>query len=351
MRITPAATRALAAPCALAMLASCSSGTSRLNPTAFAQPGANQPIVQQGLPSAYLWNNALTPSHAKLSAHPETRSYFNLNAKDKPLIFASDQSNVVDIFLQGKGNAQIGQIVGDLDGPYGLAADRDGNVYIPNSNGATVVVFKPPYTKWPKLTLDDAGKIPVDVAVSAPGLVAVANSNASINFYKKNSTEPCATVSDTSFGTITHDTFDDKGTLYIDGENGSGFTVGRIRGGCNATTIERLTTENITGDNSGGIKINKLGQIAIDDDVTLAIYTYDRPKNGSLGSPVTTTPLTGSAGPYDFAFAASGDQLYVADYLNRAIEEYAYPAGGNAEATIPIGDTTQGVAVTPPVVP
>ena len=344
---------ALTASAAVTMLAGCS-GAPQVGalPLVTLHGAESQSVDHQGFRTDRPGNPNLPLSAATIPAHLPNRSFFRPTANGKPLIFASDDShNVVDIYLQAKGNAMVGQIVGDLYGPVGLTTDRAGNVYIANNTGGTVTIFAPPYTNFPKLTLDDAANSPADVAVSARGLVAVANFDSTVTFYRPHSTKPCVTVGDPSFGAVTHDAFDDAGNLYIDGSNGSGFTVGEIQGGCKATMMEMLSTGNAIGILAGGIRVNKHDQIAIEDVYGLAIYTYNRPTNGSLGNPIITTPLTGSACPYDFAFAASGRQLYVADCLNRAVEEYSYPAGGIAEETIPIDAQTQGVAVTPPLAP
>ncbi len=353
MHISNAAVRALTAFGAVILVAGCSGGNPRIGAPLFAAPdsGASRAVQHQGIQTNRPGNDNHAPSETGPLAHPATRSFFNPAATGKPLIFVSDISHeVVDIFLQAKGNAKVGQIIGDIYGPTGLATDGAGDIYIPDNNSGTIVVFAPPYTTFPKLTLDDTGNYPEDVAVSARGLVAVANSNPSVSFYRKNSTKSCATVSDPSFGGLEHDTFDAEGNLFVDGENGNGFVVGEIRGGCNATTIERLSTGNVIGSWPGAIKIDKHDRIAIEDGYGAVIYTYNRPVNGSLGNPVTTTPLTGAAGGYNFAFRASGDSLYVADYLNGAIEEYAYPNGGSSKDSISVGNT-EGVAVMPPLVP
>ncbi len=337
MRAFITARHTLTASAALALLAGCSGGSSQMSPVALGQ------ISGVGSQSAQ------AVSGSKLLGQPATRSFFNPSATGKPLIFAADDSHsVVDIFLQAKGNAQVGQIVGDIYGPVGLATDAAGNVYVVNQYSGLISIFAPPYTKPPKLTLDDgASSTPADVAVSARGLVAVANFNSTVSFFRANSTKPCVTVGDPKFGAILHDAFDDGGDLYIDGSVGAGvFTVGKIRGGCNATKIEKLSTGNVIG-LAGGIKVDKCDRIAIGDYRGDVIYTYNRPTNGSLGNPVTTTPLM--SGPYAFAFAASGQRLYVAN--GRTIEEYAYPAGGAVIASISISSSSHGVAVTPPLIP
>ncbi len=213
------------------------------------------------------------------------------------------------------------------------------------------------------LILDDTGYYPQGVAVSRRGMVAVANacnapscspSSASITFYQKNSTTACATIiAPASFLYLENAAFDDKGNLYAVGFDNSGALVGEVKGGCKAKKFISLTTGNSVGI-SYAIQVDEADQIAILDSHADAIYTYNPPKNGSLGNPVTTTPLTTSGSfPVDFVFLASGTNLYTAELpgSNGYAKKYAFPAGGTPEKTITVGGGPVGVAVTPPLRP
>ena len=87
------------------------------------------------------------------------------------------------------------------------------------------------------------------------------------------------------------------------------------------------------------------------------IDTYNPPVSGSLGSPVSVTPITTLPYPQNFAFLASGKYFYTAEILSGQgyAREYRYsvgPASGVPINTIYVGTaTTGGVAVTPPVIP
>ena len=72
--------------------------------------------------------------------------------------------------------------------------------------------------------------------------------------------------------------------------------------------------------------------------------------SNAFGSPVSTTPLTGSTSPLGIAILASGTNLYAADPGGSGLaEEYKYTAGGAAENTIAVGGQPIGIAVTPPL--
>jgi hypothetical protein len=156
--------------------------------------------------------------------------------------------------------------------------------------------------------------------------------------------------------------FDRKGNLYFDGGNSAyELSVGKIDGGCKAKRARTLTINNtITA--GGGIQVDKAGRIAIFDasnKSAVVIDTYDPPKGGSLGSPVSTTPLTTSGNPYwTFVFLASGRGLWtpyegVGPSYAPGTSKFLYPAGGAPEKTVigPPESIDYAVAVTPVLVP
>jgi hypothetical protein len=354
MRIHTAVGYALSASAALAMLAGCSSGPSQISPSIRPQVAQNGHINNSGLP----------PSTAIVSGHRVTsRSFMGPDAAAKPLVFVSDlDQGVVNIYLQSGKNKMVGQIT-NLDAPQGIATDTARNLYIVEVNNLDVSVYAPPYTNGAKLTLTDPGYIPVDVAVSRHGVVGVANQCSypscgpgSVTLYAKNSTTACATVIDaTNFTQVRYGAFDAAGDLFIEGNNSSArIVVGEITGGCKAKKMRLLTTTN-TLSWGGGVEIDKANRIALLDydssASAFAIFTYNQPQKGSLGSSVSTTTLTGSQSPEGFAFQASGANLYTVDTGIPGSNEYSYPAGGSPEKTISGFQFPYGVAVTPPLVP
>jgi hypothetical protein len=353
MRISTALRNTLAVAVAI-VLAACSSGSSQIA----LNPVGQRSIAGSGSASYAMQGGRILSVPAPLKSipgtlHPiTTPSFIDSDAVAKPLIFVSDgASAVVDIYRMGRKPRKVGQITG-FNQPLGLATDSAANLYVADYSNEDVPIYAPPYTGSPKLTLIDGGHSPNGVSVSSQGIVAVTSFNpGAVSFYAKNSTSACATIVDsTNFSYVTYDAFDDKGNLYIDGSSSDGNgAIGEITGGCNATNITLLTTSNSTPQ-ADGIQVNKAGRISVLDKAYGAIYTYDPPKNGTLGSPVTTTPLT-SSGAIDFTFLASGKDVYTADYDQGTAKEYDYPAGGAAKKSIAVGGVNDGIAVTPPLVP
>jgi DNA-binding beta-propeller fold protein YncE len=341
---------ALGSSAVLAMLAGCSGGSS---------PAQLSP----GGPTGPIGNSLLAPTIARISHEPvTTASFMNPNAAGKPLIFVSDAANnVIDIYPQaGKNQKMAGQIT-RLTQPQGITTDKEGDLYVANTNSSNVLVYAPPYTGAPKMTIPDAHEFPADVAVSSAGVVAITNicdapkcrlDTGNVVLYAKGSTKSCAIVSysGSNFTRVMFADFDKKGVLYIDGMN-SGFqtSFGLVTGGCNATTITNLDYV-YTVSFPGGIQIDKAGRIAFCDPINQVVDTFDPPVNDAFGEPVSTTPLTGSISPLGIAILASGTNLYAADPGSSGLaEEYKYTAGGAAENTIGVGGQPIGIAVTPPL--
>lgn len=100
--------------------------------------------------------------------------------------------------------------------------------------------------------------------------------------------------------------------------------------------------------------MDKQGRIAIlqQSVAPVVIYTYNPPKKGSLGEPVSTISLNGLEYGLGFTFRASGADLYAGDSEGHTIDEYAYPVGGDALKTFAVTDGyPEDVAVIPPFVP
>jgi hypothetical protein len=306
-------------------------------------------------------------------SHGVTRpSFMDPKAVGKPLIFVVDGfNNVLYIFLQGKSHEAVGQITGSTGFFSGAATDAARNLYL--TDESSTLVYAPPYTGTPK-DLQDAGNAAWDVAVSRAGVVGVANdctlpscglNTGSLTFYAANSTIPCATVAVNA--NVQYVAFDKKGDLFFAGVytpphgrlamQGSP-VIGEVKGDCTAKTSVILSTNNsIRG---YAVHVDKSDRIAILDysvSGLFTIYTYNHPKHASLGDPVSTTPLTTpNAFINDFAFVASGADVYTAEQTASGLgfsNEYDYPTGGTPESAIevtPNGGPT-GVAVTPPLVP
>jgi hypothetical protein len=273
-------------------------------------------------------------------------------------IFISDAANnVVNIY--NPAGKMLAQITG-FSQPQGLATDLKGKLYVADTNNSQILVFAPPYNKAPK-KLADPGYFPAGVSVVTIGTstyVGVTNICSAPNctqggfiVYKNGKSK--GAFQSSSIYRVYFGGFDATGNFYVDGTDSNGVvTVGRIAkatsGGKNFKT---LTTGNAISF-PGGVEVTTKGKIAIDDQLAASIFTYNPPKNGSLGNPIKTTGLTGSSDAVTFAFTATNKDVWTADAGNAASFEFAYPAGGSALKTIPVtGGLPIGAAIVPAAKP
>ncbi len=350
---------ALAASAAIILLAGCA-GFGLQRPISSEQMShSGVPPAQTQVMQSRMFTNVPGAQRAIGTGRPTRMSSFmSPDAVGKPLIFVADGYATVNIYLQDRRHRLVGWITG-LNYPLGIATDVAGNLYIANSAefGGTpsVLVYAPPYTSGPKLTLENVS--PFGVSVSTKGVVAVTGCTTSsgcglgVTFYAKDSTVPCAAVVTNPPMVPNYGAFDDKGNLFITGGNTSnGGLVGEIAGGCSANSMTPLVTGN-TISSAAGIQIDRADRIAIlDFNANAVIDTYLQPKNGSLGNPASTTPLTSSPFAPTFTFLESGRGIWVADG-NGWASSYDYPTGGASEQTIIGGGFPYGIAVTPPLLP
>jgi NHL repeat len=273
-----------------------------------------------------------------------------MQAASVKVIVSDAVNNVVNVY--NPAGKQLAQLTGFIE-PQGLATDAKGNLYVADTVNSRIQVYAAGFKKAPK-TLSDPGQYPAGVAVMNNGqFVAVTNiidvngGPGSVTLFKKGKAGKA--ILNSTFARVYFCGFDAKGNLYIDGSDVNGSTVvGRI---ANLTTggktIKVLKTGN-TISFPGGVAVTTAGKIAIDDQSGAAIFTYNAPKNGSLGNPVKTTGLTGVSDTVTFAFMANDKDLWTADAGNEASYEFKYPAGGSALHTISVpGGQPIGVAVVP----
>jgi len=270
-------------------------------------------------------------------------------------IFLTGANNVVNIYnTNGK---LLGQITGFTE-PQALATDAKANLYVANTGANNVLIYSPPYNKTP-VTLSASGWYPAGVApfnngefVAVTNILNTSGGPGSVLLYKRN--KLVATVQNSRFFTYIACAFDANGDLFVDGayvhDGHDEPLVGEIPGATKGkTTLNVLTTENSI-EFPGGVQVTTKNEIAIDDQEAYAIYTYNQPKDGSLGSPIATTPLSGSGDPVTFVFTQNNQDLWIADASNQnGVAEYAYPDGGNPVKTLPL--PAGGIAIVPAQIP
>jgi hypothetical protein len=283
------------------------------------------------------------PTHGtSVAAHPFID--FAAMAKNKgPTIAISVPSAGVDLFTAD--GTQVAQLTG-FNGAAGMASDVKGDLYVADLYNSRVQVYAAGFASSP-VTLAEPGQYPYDVDSFANGTyVAVANVTGSVSIFKGSTL--LRNITSANLNEAYFCAFDGKGNLYVDGSDSSGAVIGEIpHATSGGSTFEQLTTTNTLGF-AAGIQVTTAGgQIAIEDAHSHAIFTYNPPSGGSLGTPTQITQLGESENPLTFAFTKNMADLYVADNDLGDAFEYTYPAGGTAVSTITVGGNPFGTAVIP----
>ncbi len=285
-------------------------------------------------------------------------------------IVADGINSAVSIFSRtGKLNAYI---TAGLNGPSGVATDSAQQLYIANTQAGNVLVYAKPYSALTR-TLKDTAGMPVGVAVSSTGVVAVMNGglngSGNVSFYPAGSVAPCATVMGPGLSPM-FGGFDAAGDLFFDGYSSlTGDTtpiVAEISGGCGATAIEMLRVGNKLFQPTT-IQVLRGNILILDEPVfnqgpVLAefnpvIYTYAPPSGGSLGLPTMTTALTQGITPVAFALSSDGKHFWIVHGgVGAGRIEYTYPRGRFVESHDEFARKSglfspTDIAVNPPLIP
>lgn len=271
-------------------------------------------------------------------------------------VFVSDSlHNVVNGYDQATGTLLI-HLTG-FDIPQGLASDGHGNIYVADSGNQRVLVFAPRQTK-PFRTLDDLGWSPTGVAVSDAGEVAVTNNVAvqgpggygyypgSVTFFKKDEKRIYRWLDGAQFAYPYFCAYDHAGNLYLDAVSlAAKTTVGEIVGGARGKMFEPVEMSGVHF--PGGVQVDGSNELLVLDQYRSTIHRYSLDAGHSDG----TVQLAGAGDPVSFALTSDDAEFYAADARQAAIEQYAYPAGGNPTQEIPVGGMPTGIAVTPRATP
>jgi hypothetical protein len=260
------------------------------------------------------------PERAFLS--PEAKAGKNL------LYVSSYNEGYVKIYsTKGTNQAPIGTITSGLNGPEGMAVDRNLNLYVTNTGNNTITVYAPGQTT-PSATYSQGLNEPAGVAVGDDGTVYGANLAGTVVEYAKGSMSPERTL---QVGDLPIDvTLDKANNLYVTyGDGVEEFAPGSTTG----------TNLGIRIDSPGGVQIDKSGNIVVANQTLPGVEVFAQ---GST-SPSQTFAQTGDPNPIRFDKKAKN--LYVGDPLSNIVDVYAYPSGTLANTISNGVNFDAGVAV------
>jgi hypothetical protein len=140
-------------------------------------------------------------------------------AKSHPWLYVAGLLNdTIAIYdLAKAGTPQVGSITQGISGPYGIAIDGAGTLYVANENAGNVTIY-PAGANAPTLTLWQGLKTPFGVAVDTNGDVYVTNPDPSapdIVVYPAGQIVPSRTITSSSIRTPNQLAFDSARNLYI----------------------------------------------------------------------------------------------------------------------------------------
>jgi len=260
-------------------------------------------------------------------------------------------ASFIDVF-DDTNNSLVATLSGNgLSAPEGMDTDRLGNLYVCNAGNRDILIYAAGFTSAPTSIATNDGQCANVAQRNNGGFLGVTmivgnGGTRGVSFFR-NGVEPAnGFATDPSILEAFNGDFDHAGNYYFDGftQSGTVFVAVIAHATTGGRAIQFLTTGN-TIIFPGDVKVTNAGLISIGDQSSSppAIYSYNPPVSGSLGTPVDTTPLAGSGDPVTFTYKVHNHNLYEADALNLDTLEYHYPDGtlentiAISGASIPIG--------------
>ena len=272
--------RMLSAAAAFVVLAGCA-GVSSISPKPYEPPQDHARSPMTRIPAA-------VGPLGMLYVHPTVGHHlkgFDTCPATGPIEYISDfNNNVIEIFA-GKfaGQAACGQIGDALQSPQGLFVGPNSNLYVANTGGGNILVFKRGATTHFATYTDPTGQYPVDVTVAHDKTVIGSNllkqdgsAAGSISTWKKNGSfvgnYPMVHDLEGLFLTVQAD-----GTLYyndIDATVGQGLLW---TGSCPAGVCGKFTSTGAASVFPGGLRSAQSESVVQADQILLTVTTYQFP--------------------------------------------------------------------------
>jgi DNA-binding beta-propeller fold protein YncE len=266
-------------------------------------------------------------------------SWMSPKAKNAELLYVSSVLTG-DVYVYSYSTQQLMGTLTGFEQPYGLCADKAGNVWIVNDGASEIVEYAHGGTS-PIATLSDPGEYPEGCSVDpVTGNLAVTNFYAtsgtgSVSIYAGAQGTPHLYV-DPAMANYRFCGYDARGNLFVDGVTGSSaFAFAELPKGSSSFTDIAL---NQKIEWPGGVQWDGK-YVAVGDTDAGIIYQT----NGAKGQVKGSTQLGGANYVNQFWIDATGKkrkrESVVAPSQGGGVAGiYRYPAGGSPTATITVSE-------------
>lgn len=273
------------------------------------------------------------------------------NAKGATLLYVSNANNgTVSVFTYPGGALQ--QTLTGFKEPYGLCADRAGDVWIVDDETSEISEYAHGATKA-KAILNDPGVYPAGCSVDpTSGNLAVTNyetdsrGQGSVSIYKKAKGKPTL-YTDSAISRAWFCSYDDSGNLYVDGDSSgsSGFQLAELPHGASGFTNIGVNQTIVT---PGGVQWDGRYVAVADENGPGTGVVYQFSVSGSTATEVTATTMTDSANVHQFWIDRKHHRIVVPSASVNTVGYWRFPKGGLPTKTITGLNIPEGVAISAP---
>jgi hypothetical protein len=285
---------------------------------------------------------ATTPSSSnQVTQGAERRSpggWVSPAESNSQLLYASNkEGSVIDIYSV-PGYSKVGEISNGIEEPEGIATDKNGNLYVANTDGDSVTIYKPETTSPYRTLIQSHG--PDDVAVATNGYVLAGDLAGGVDVYTPGETSPSARLTNPGISIVRGVGVDANNNVYAAGTNPS------LEG-----VVIEYTDMSGGGRNLGlqdlelplGVLIDKNDNVVVSDVGAGEILIYPQGET----SPSSEISVSG---PHRSAFDQNENLIYVPQGSGGDVDVLDYPSGTGV-TSFSIGDFASGTALSPALTP
>lgn len=290
----------------------------------------------------------IAPSGTTRSAGHTRSSWLKSDAKRNSLLYVTNANDgTVNIYSYPNG-ALVGEL-GGFEEPYGLCAEKAGNIWIVDDEASSITEFAHGGTD-PIRVLSDPGEYPAGCSIDpTTGNLAVTNyettgaGQGGISIYRKAKGKP-KNYTDSSISRGWFCSYDDNGNLFVDGnQSGSKYfqLAELLKGHASFTNIH--VDQSITV--PGGVQWDGAYVAVADENGPGNGVIYQFSISGSTATEVTATTPDESQNIHQFWIDPARNRVVVPSASLGTVGYWKFPAGGNPTKTISGLNIPEGVAL------